>query len=57
MGDHLVSDPDGLAAGISALISGEHHDPHRLLGRHEANGNTVVRALRPSAMAMRVVVT
>jgi 1,4-alpha-glucan branching enzyme len=56
MGDPLISDPDGLTAGISQLISGEHHDPHGLLGRHEADGDTVVRALRPSATAMRILV-
>ncbi len=54
MGDPLVSDPDGLTAEISQLLRGEHHDPHGLLGPHEADGNTVVRASRPSAMAMRV---
>lgn len=56
MGDPHVSDPDGLTAGISQLISGVHHDPHGLLGRHEADGDTVVRALRPSATAMRILV-
>ncbi len=54
MGDHLVNGPDGLSAEISQLLSGEHHDPHGLLGPHETEGSTVVRALRPSALAMRV---
>lgn len=31
-------------------------DPHLVLGRHEADGNKVVRALRPSASDMRVFV-
>lgn len=56
MGDPPVSDPDGLTAEISQLLRGEHHDPHRLLGPHEVDGDTVVRALRPSAMAMLVLV-
>ena len=54
MGEASVSEPDGLTVEVARLISGEHQDPHRLLGRHQAGGETVIRALRPSAMAMRV---
>ena len=50
----IVSDPDGLSVEMRQLISGDHDNPHRLLGRHEAEDGTVVRALRPSASAMRV---
>jgi len=56
MGEASVSEPDGLTVEVARLISGEHQDPHRLLGRHQAGGETVIRALRPSAMAMRVLV-
>ena len=54
MGEPLLRRPDDLTVEIAQLISGEHKNPHRLLGRHQADGVTVVRALRPSAMAMRV---
>ncbi len=36
------------------LISGNHHDPHSVLGSHPAEGGTVVRALRPNADAVLV---
>lgn len=52
MGDLPVSDPDGFTAEISRLLRSEHHDPHRLLGPNEVDSETVVRALRPSAMAL-----
>ncbi len=56
MGEPVVSDPDGLSAEISRLISGQHDNPHRLLGRHKDDGTMVVTALRPTAKAMRVLV-
>jgi len=49
------SGSDDLAVEFSRLADGEHPDPHRLLGRHRHGNVTVVRALRPSAVAMRVV--
>ena len=42
---------DPLATEIARLIAGEHANPHALLGLH---GN-VVRAFRPGAAAMRVI--
>ena len=36
------------------LVAGEHPDPHRVLGAHEAEGGWVVRALRPTATSVRV---
>ena len=30
--------------------SGEHHDPHSILGAHEYDDHTVIRALRPNAV-------
>ncbi|MGW0712186.1 1,4-alpha-glucan branching enzyme [Streptomyces sp. NPDC002643] len=38
------------------LLSGAHHDPHSLLGAHPVPGGVVIRALRPYAHAVRVVV-
>ena len=56
MGDTLVNDADGFTGDLARLMSGEHHDPHRVLGCHEVDGSKVVRALCPSATAMRVLV-
>ena len=36
------------------LVAGDHPDPHRVLGVHEADGGLVVRALRPTATSVRV---
>ncbi|MDO0929189.1 1,4-alpha-glucan branching enzyme [Streptomyces sp. TG1A-8] len=38
------------------LLAGAHHDPHALLGAHPAPGGTLVRALRPNARAVDVLV-
>ncbi|MGI8815532.1 MAG: 1,4-alpha-glucan branching protein GlgB [Pseudonocardia sp.] len=38
------------------LIAGEHHDPHSVLGAHAVKGGMVVRALRPNADGVRVLV-
>jgi len=36
------------------LLSGEHHDPHSLLGAHPHADGTVIRALRPGARGVSV---
>src|SRR5947208_9246246 len=36
-------------AALHRLLSGEHHDPHSILGAHEYGDHTVIRALRPHA--------
>ncbi|MDX2753525.1 1,4-alpha-glucan branching enzyme [Streptomyces scabiei] len=38
------------------LLSGAHHDPHALLGAHPVAGGIAVRALRPYAHAVSVVI-
>ncbi|HTK61810.1 MAG TPA: 1,4-alpha-glucan branching protein GlgB [Pseudonocardia sp.] len=38
------------------LLAGEHHDPHSLLGSHPTEGGMVVRALRPHADVVRVLI-
>ena len=35
-------------------VQGEHGDPHHVLGFHKVDGRTVVRAYRPDASAVRV---
>ncbi|MBA3747863.1 MAG: 1,4-alpha-glucan branching enzyme, partial [Solirubrobacterales bacterium] len=44
-----------VATDIDRLIAREHHDPHALLGAHEAPGGAVtIRALRPMAQSVVV---
>ena len=38
--------------GLDALVRGEAHDPHGILGAHPENGHTVVRTLRPGATSV-----
>ncbi|MGI9162301.1 MAG: GlgB N-terminal domain-containing protein, partial [Mycobacterium sp.] len=45
---HLAPHPGELAR----LIAGTHHDPHSILGAHEYDEQTVIRALRPHATAV-----
>ncbi|WP_343601558.1 1,4-alpha-glucan branching protein GlgB [Mycobacterium sp.] len=51
-GTHLASEPDDLAR----LLGGVHHNPHGILGAHEYGDHTVVRAFRPHAVAVVVLV-
>lgn len=50
----------GNAADAAALVRGELHEPHRILGAHPAKldgvGGVVVRALHPDATAAEVIV-
>jgi 1,4-alpha-glucan branching enzyme len=41
---------------VTRLITGEHHDPHSVLGSHPTSGGTVIRALRPHADAVSALV-
>ena len=43
-------------ADVEAIVAGTHRDPHRLLGAHEAADGAVVRAWRPDAERVEVVV-
>lgn len=45
-----------ISKDIERLVKGELRDPHSLLGRHPAGKNTVIRAWRPEASAVRVLV-
>jgi 1,4-alpha-glucan branching enzyme len=42
-------------AEIDALIAGSHHDPHSVLGGHPGPDGVTIRALRPLAEAVEVV--
>ncbi|MGL4307034.1 MAG: 1,4-alpha-glucan branching enzyme, partial [Mycobacteriaceae bacterium] len=43
-------------AEIDQLVSGTHRNPHSLLGAHESRGETIIRTLRPHALAVSAVV-
>ena len=49
---HLAPHP----ADLARLRAGEHHDPHSVLGAHEYGKTTVIRALRPRARRVVVLV-
>jgi len=46
---------DGLRAAIDAIVAGASHDPHAVLGAHPGLDGVVVRALRPLAKSVTVV--
>ncbi|MGH9042448.1 MAG: GlgB N-terminal domain-containing protein, partial [Acidimicrobiia bacterium] len=48
---------DPVAEEANLLISGEHGDPHHILGLHPDKDSTVIRAYRPEADAMAVLLT
>ena len=41
---------------LARLLAGVHHDPHAILGAHEDGTRTVIRALRPHAASVTVLV-
>src|SRR5207342_2439776 len=42
-------------ATIDAILRGDHHDPHGLLGPHPVPGGVAIRTLRPLATSVTVV--
>ncbi len=42
-------------AEIDALVAGVHHDPHAVLGGHPGPGSVTIRALRPLAESVTIV--
>jgi 1,4-alpha-glucan branching enzyme len=50
----MASDPVSTDE-IETLLAGLHHDPHAVLGAHPGPGGTVVRALRPLARSVSLV--
>ncbi|WP_083418990.1 1,4-alpha-glucan branching protein GlgB [Pseudofrankia sp. BMG5.36] len=51
-----LPDVDLPRADLDRLVNGRHHDPHGVLGAHQAGDWTIVRALRPDAVGVAVVV-
>ncbi|HEU5447414.1 MAG TPA: hypothetical protein VFW57_00210, partial [Acidimicrobiia bacterium] len=45
---------DPLKIELEQLVAGEHGDPHHVLGFHKVDGRTVVRAFRPEATSVEV---
>ncbi len=43
-------------ADLHRLLTGEHHDPHSILGAQEYGDHTVIRALRPHAETVAAVI-
>ncbi len=43
-------------ADLNRLLAGEHHDPHSILGAHEYDDHTIIRAYRPHAVDVVAVV-
>src|SRR5918992_880206 len=57
---HMTARPPSRGANartdVDRLVRGELRDPHSLLGRHPVEGGTIVRAWRPGAETVRVLV-
>src|SRR6202790_1863987 len=43
-------------ADLNRLLAGEHHNPHSILGAHEYDDHTVVRAYRPHAVEVAALI-
>lgn len=43
-------------ADLNRLLAGEHHDPHSVLGAHEYDDHTVIRAYRPHAVSVEALI-
>src|SRR5262252_1430302 len=50
-----MTDSEVSRAEIEELVAGEHHDPHSILGAHPGPDGVVVRALRPLARSVTLV--
>src|SRR5439155_6194371 len=44
----------GLERELELIVARDHPNPHRVLGAHEADDGVVVRAYRPEASAVRI---
>ena len=49
------TDAEASLGEIEQLVSGQHHDPHSILGAHPGPDGTVVRALRPLARSVSLI--
>jgi 1,4-alpha-glucan branching enzyme len=52
---NATASPD-VVTELASVARGDHNDPHRVLGIHPVEGRSIVRALRPGAKSMQVVV-
>src|SRR5580692_9471010 len=50
-----MTDSQVSLAEIERLVAGQHHDPHSILGAHPGPDGVVVRALRPLARSVTLV--
>ena len=50
-----MTDSEVSRAEIEQLVAGEHHDPHSILGAHPGPDGVVIRALRPMARSVTLV--
>ncbi len=50
-----ASSPDVSLGELERLVSGQHHDPHSILGAHPGPGGVEVRVLRPMARSVEIV--
>ena len=59
MAREMVTNPDPSApvsvGEIDRIVAGTHYDPHSVLGAHPAPGGVIIRALRPLAKTVSVV--
>jgi 1,4-alpha-glucan branching enzyme len=59
MASDMVTSPDPAAqvsiGEIDRIVAGTHHDPHSVLGAHPTPGGVVIRALKPLARTVTVV--
>src|SRR6516164_6011178 len=51
----MTSDTEVGLGELERLVSGQHHDPHSILGAHPGPDGVVVRAFRPLARSVTVV--
>ena len=50
-----MTDTEASLGELERLASGQHHDPHSILGAHPGPDGVVVRALRPLARSVTLV--
>jgi 1,4-alpha-glucan branching enzyme len=50
-----MTQPELSLGEIERIVAGHHHDPHSVLGAHPGPGGVIIRALRPLAKSVTVV--
>jgi len=54
--DSVATKPTLDAAELKQFLSLRHHDPHQILGPHLSNDGLVIRAFRPDAERLEVLI-